>query len=65
MLGTALRESAAPGTAEVALVLALTTLGAPMAGACATAIVFRLLVFWVPALVGALLSARFEHRFGA
>jgi undecaprenyl-diphosphatase len=65
LLWSVLPVTAAPGAAEVAVVLALTTLGAPLAGACAAALVFRLLVFWVPALVGTLLSVRFEHRFGA
>ncbi|SHN78328.1 Lysylphosphatidylglycerol synthase TM region, partial [Geodermatophilus obscurus] len=65
LLWSVLPATGAPGAAEVALVLALTTLGAPLAGACAAALVFRSLVFWVPALVGTLLSARFEHRFGA
>jgi undecaprenyl-diphosphatase len=65
LLWSVLPVTGAPGAAEVALVLALTALGAPLAGACAAALVFRLLTFWVPAVVGALLSARFEHRFGA
>jgi undecaprenyl-diphosphatase len=49
----------------VTLLLALTALGAPLADACAAALPFRLLVFWLPAVVGTLLAARFEHRFGA
>jgi glycosyltransferase 2 family protein len=53
-----------PGAAEVALLLALTSLGAPLASACAAALVFRVLVFWLPAALGTLLSARYEHRFG-
>ena len=65
LLWSVLPVTAAPGAAEVALVLALSTLGAPLASACAAALVFRLLVFWIPAVAGALLSARFEHRFGA
>jgi uncharacterized membrane protein YbhN (UPF0104 family) len=65
LLWSALPATGAPGAAEVALVLALTTLGAPLAGACAAALVFRLLVFWLPALAGTLLSAGFERRFGA
>jgi glycosyltransferase 2 family protein len=65
LLWSVLPVTAAPGAAEVALLLALTALGVPLAGACAAALVFRLLVFWVPALGGALLSARFEHRLGA
>jgi undecaprenyl-diphosphatase len=51
-----------PGAADVALLLALLSLGAPLAGACAAVLVFRLLTFWVPAGLGSLLSARFEHR---
>jgi uncharacterized membrane protein YbhN (UPF0104 family) len=65
LLWSVLPVTAAPGAAEIALLLALTALGVPLAGACAAALVFRLLVFWAPALVGALLSARFEHRLGA
>ena len=51
-----------PGAADVALLLALTSLGAPLASACAGVLAFRILVFWVPAGLGSLLSARFEHR---
>lgn len=65
LLWSVLPVTGGPGAAEVALVLALTALGAPLAGACAAALTFRLLTFWIPAVVGALLSARFEHRFGA
>lgn len=56
--------TAAPGAADVALLLALTALGAPLSSACACVLVFRLLTFWLPAAAGALLTARFEHRFG-
>jgi undecaprenyl-diphosphatase len=52
-----------PGAADVGLLLALTALGAPLASACAAVLVFRLLTFWLPAALGSLLSARFEHRF--
>ncbi|MGY1704822.1 phosphatase PAP2 family protein [Geodermatophilus sp. SYSU D00697] len=65
MLWSVLPVTGAPGAAEVALVLALTALGAPLASACAAALAFRLLTFWVPAVLGVLLSARYEHRFGA
>jgi undecaprenyl-diphosphatase len=51
-----------PGAADVSLLLALMALGAPLASACAGVVAFRLLTFWVPAGLGALLSARFEHR---
>ena len=56
--------TAAPGAADVALLLALTGLGAPLASACAAVFVFRLVIFWLPAAAGALLTSRFEHRFG-
>jgi undecaprenyl-diphosphatase len=56
--------TSAPGAADLALLLALTGLGAPLAAACAGLVVFRLLSFWLPAAAGALLTARFEHRFG-
>jgi undecaprenyl-diphosphatase len=65
LLWSVLPVTSAPGAAEVALLLALTALGAPLASACAAALVFRLLTFWVPAVLGFLLTARFEHRFGA
>jgi undecaprenyl-diphosphatase len=52
----------APGAAEGALVLALTALGGPLAGAGAAVMTFRLLTFWIPAACGALLSGAFEHR---
>jgi undecaprenyl-diphosphatase len=54
--------TALPGAADVALLLALTSLGAPLASACAGVLAFRLLMFWIPAGLGSLLSARFEHR---
>jgi undecaprenyl-diphosphatase len=56
--------TAAPGAADVALLLALTGLGAPLASACAAVFVFRLVIFWLPSAAGALLTSRFEHRFG-
>ncbi|MGY1593598.1 phosphatase PAP2 family protein [Geodermatophilus sp. SYSU D00708] len=65
LLWALLPAAGAPGAAEVTLLLALTALGAPLADACAAALAFRLLVFWIPAVLGTLLSARFEHRFGA
>jgi undecaprenyl-diphosphatase len=52
----------APGAADVALLLALTALGAPLASACAAVVTLRLLTFWIPAALGLLLSSRFEHR---
>jgi membrane-associated phospholipid phosphatase/uncharacterized membrane protein YbhN (UPF0104 family) len=51
-----------PGAADVALLLTLTSLGAPLDSACAGVLAFRLLTFWLPAGLGSLLSARFEHR---
>ena len=51
-----------PGAADVSLLLGLMALGAPLAPACAAVAAFRLLTFWIPAGLGALLSARFEHR---
>ncbi|MGY1641918.1 phosphatase PAP2 family protein [Geodermatophilus sp. SYSU D00703] len=64
LLWSLLPAAGAPGAAEVTLLLALTALGAPLADACAAALVFRLLVFWIPAVVGTLLSPGLEHRFG-
>jgi glycosyltransferase 2 family protein len=65
LLWSVLPVTGAPGAAEVALLLALTALGAPLASACAAALAFRVLTFWLPALLGGLLTARLEHRFGA
>ncbi|MGY1823533.1 phosphatase PAP2 family protein [Geodermatophilus sp. SYSU D00079] len=65
LLWTVLPVTGAPGAAEVALLLALTALGAPLASACAAALAFRVLTSWLPAGLGALLTARLEHRFGA
>jgi glycosyltransferase 2 family protein len=65
LLWSVLPMTGAPGAAEVALLLALTALGAPLASACAAALVFRVLTFWLPAALGWLLTARLEHRFGA
>jgi undecaprenyl-diphosphatase len=62
MLWTLVPVTAAPGAADVALLLMLTALGAPLASACAAVVVFRLLVFWVPAALGSLFAAGFERR---
>ncbi|MGK5173930.1 phosphatase PAP2 family protein [Geodermatophilus sp. CPCC 205761] len=64
LLWSVLPVTGAPGCAEVTLLLALTALGAPLASACAAALVFRVLVSWIPAVLGWLLTARLEHRFG-
>lgn len=63
LLWSVLPGTGVPGAADVALLLALTALGAPLASACAGVLAFRLLTFWLPAAVGSLLSARLEHRF--
>jgi undecaprenyl-diphosphatase len=62
LLWSLLPVTGAPGAADVALLLALTALGAPLAGACAAVVTFRVLTFWIPAALGSLLSAGFEHR---
>ena len=62
LLWSLLPVTGAPGAADVALLLPLTALGAPLASACAAVTTFRLLTFWVPAALGSVLSARFEHR---
>jgi undecaprenyl-diphosphatase len=62
LLWSMLPVTAAPGAADVALLLVLTALGAPLASACAAVFWFRLLTFWIPAALGARLSASFEHR---
>jgi uncharacterized membrane protein YbhN (UPF0104 family) len=46
---------ALPGAGEVALLLALTALGAQVADACAAVLAYRLLAFWLPVGLGALL----------
>jgi undecaprenyl-diphosphatase len=62
LLWSALPVTGMPGAADVSLLLVLMALGAPLAAACAGVVAFRLLTFWIPAALGALLSARFEHR---
>jgi len=62
LLWSVLPVTGMPGAADVALLLALLSLGAPLASACAGVVAFRLLTFWIPAGVGSLLSVRFEHR---
>jgi len=63
LLWSVLPVTGMPGAADVALLLAFTSLGAPLASACAGVLAFRLLTFWVPAGLGSLLFARFEYRF--
>ncbi|WP_409329846.1 phosphatase PAP2 family protein [Trujillonella humicola] len=53
LVWTVLPLTALPGAAEAALVLLLTALGAPPAPACAAVLLTRVLLFWVPAAVGA------------
>jgi glycosyltransferase 2 family protein len=62
LLWSVLPVTGMPGAADVALLLALLSLGAPLAGACAGVQAFRLLTFWIPAGLGSLLSVRFEQR---
>jgi len=47
-------ELSLPGAGEVLLLLALTSLGAPLADACAAVLLYRLLAFWLPVGGGAL-----------
>jgi undecaprenyl-diphosphatase len=62
LLWSLLPVTGLPGAADVALLLALSSLGAPLASACAGVQAFRLLTFWVPATLGSLLATRLEHR---
>ncbi len=62
MVWTLVPVTAAPGASDVALLLALTALGTPLASACAAVMVCRLLTFWFPAALGSLLGGRLEHR---
>ncbi|RFU20447.1 phosphatase PAP2 family protein [Geodermatophilus marinus] len=64
MLWWLVPETGVPGAADVALLLVLTALGAPLAAACAAVLVFRLVTFWGPALTGTLLTARADHPLG-
>jgi undecaprenyl-diphosphatase len=61
LLWTVLPESGLPGAGEVTLLLALTALGAPLAGACAAVLFFRLLTFWAPVGIGAALIGTERH----
>jgi undecaprenyl-diphosphatase len=58
----ALPAAGAPGIGEASLALALTALGEPLTIACAGVLVFRLLFFWAPAVLGSLVAARFAQR---
>jgi undecaprenyl-diphosphatase len=58
----ALPVAGAPGIAEASLALGLATLGEPLTTACAGVLVFRLLFFWAPAVLGSLFAARFAQR---
>jgi undecaprenyl-diphosphatase len=62
LLWSVVPAAGAPGAAEATLVLALAALGGPLAAAAAAALIVRLLTFWIPAALGALLSGAFEHR---
>jgi membrane-associated phospholipid phosphatase/uncharacterized membrane protein YbhN (UPF0104 family) len=62
LMWTVLPLTGAPGAADVALLLVLLSLGAPLAAACAGVTAFRLVGFWLPVAAGALLSARLERR---
>jgi undecaprenyl-diphosphatase len=63
LLWSVLPVTGMPGAADVALLLAFSSLGAPLASACVGVVAFRLLTFWIPAALGSLLFARFEYRF--
>jgi undecaprenyl-diphosphatase len=62
LLWSILPVTGTPGAADLVLLLVLTALGAPLASACAAMLTFRLLTFWLPAVAGAILVGRFEHR---
>jgi glycosyltransferase 2 family protein len=51
-----------PAVAEASLVLLLTSLGGAPATAAGGVVLFRLLSYWLPSLVGSLLAARLERR---
>ena len=59
---TALPLAGAPGIGEASLVLALTASGELLEIACAGVLVFRLLFFWAPAVLGSLVAGRFARR---
>jgi undecaprenyl-diphosphatase len=62
LVWAALPVLGAPGLAEAGLLLALTAAGAPLAAAGAAVLAVRVLVFWLPAVLGWALSERLEHR---
>ncbi|GAA4753875.1 hypothetical protein GCM10023328_41520 [Modestobacter marinus] len=55
-------ELSLPGAGEVLLLLALTSLGAPLADACAAVLLYRLLAFWLPVAGGALVIRSARHH---
>lgn len=62
--GNAIPTPAGIGATETALVAVLVTTGIPAAHAAETVIIYRLLTFWGPPLLG-LVAARRLHRSGA
>jgi undecaprenyl-diphosphatase len=58
----ALPVGGAPGIGEASLALALTASGELLGIARAGVVVFRLLFFWAPAVIGSLVAARFTQR---
>jgi undecaprenyl-diphosphatase len=50
------------GAIEAALILGLTVFGAPLGQAVATVLVYRLLTFWLPVLLGYLSIRQLEHQ---
>jgi uncharacterized membrane protein YbhN (UPF0104 family) len=62
LLWIAVPITGVPGPAELALILSLTALGAPLASAGAGVLAFRLVTFWGPVAVGAVLASRLERR---
>jgi undecaprenyl-diphosphatase len=62
LVWSAVPVTGTPGAADLVLLIVLTSLAAPLAAACAAVLAFRLLTFWFPAAVGALLNGPFERR---
>jgi len=64
LVWTLVPELALPGAGEVALLLAMTALGAPLADACAAVLFYRALAFWLPVGIGALVLRSAQRHGG-
>ena len=60
--GTAVPLPAGLGTTEAALIAVLISLHVPAAAAVQQVLIFRVITFWLPAVIGVLATRRLRHR---